>query len=73
VSPSQSFMAAGTAAAELGVHPSTLRRWADEGHIPCIKLVSGTRRYRADDIERMRRYLYDDELRAALETPATSR
>lgn len=36
------------AARRLGVHPNTLRRWADEGKIPFIKSASGQRRYDVD-------------------------
>ncbi len=37
----------------LGVHPSTLRRWADAGTIPCTRTPGGHRRFRRSDVERM--------------------
>jgi excisionase family DNA binding protein len=36
------------AARRLGVHPNTLRRWADEGKIEAIRTESGQRRYDVD-------------------------
>lgn len=33
------------AAKILGVHPSTLRRWSDEGHLPSVRTEGGHRRY----------------------------
>jgi excisionase family DNA binding protein len=34
----------------LGVHPTTLRRWADSGSIPCFRTPGGHRRFRASDL-----------------------
>lgn len=42
------------AAARLGVHPDSLRRWADKGLVPVIKLPSGYRRFEPQEIERVR-------------------
>jgi excisionase family DNA binding protein len=40
-----------TEASELmGVHPSTLRRWADAGSIPHLRTPGGHRRFRAADL-----------------------
>jgi excisionase family DNA binding protein len=38
------------ASARLGVHPTTLRRWADAGNIPCLRTPGGHRRFRTADI-----------------------
>jgi excisionase family DNA binding protein len=38
------------ASALLGVHPTTLRRWADAGEIPCFRTPGGHRRFRASDL-----------------------
>jgi excisionase family DNA binding protein len=38
------------ASALLGVHPTTLRRWADSGNIPCLRTPGGHRRFRTADI-----------------------
>ncbi|MBC7223010.1 MAG: helix-turn-helix domain-containing protein [Anaerolineae bacterium] len=40
------------AAEYLGVHYTTLRRWADEGHVPCIRTPGGRRRFALPDLER---------------------
>jgi excisionase family DNA binding protein len=34
----------------LGVHPTTLRRWADSGSIPCFRTPGGHRRFRTGDL-----------------------
>jgi len=36
----------------LGVHFTTLRRWADSGSVPCFRTPGGHRRFRADDLAR---------------------
>jgi excisionase family DNA binding protein len=38
------------ASALLGVHPSTLRRWADSGDFPCLRTPGGHRRFRTADV-----------------------
>ncbi len=44
------------AAARLGVHPTTLRTWADTGRIAVVKLpTSGYRRFYPAEVERLRR------------------
>lgn len=48
----------GQAARYLGVHFTTLRRWADAGEVPCSRTPGGRRRFREQDLrlflERMR-------------------
>src|SRR5512136_1224186 len=39
------------AAKELGVHPSTVRAWADHGYIPAQRTQGGHRRFRRSDVE----------------------
>lgn len=39
------------AAQRLGVHPTTLRRWADEGQIPVMFTPGGHRRFSASEVE----------------------
>ena len=39
------------AAERLNVHPTTLRRWADNGDIPCMLTPGGHRRFAASDLE----------------------
>lgn len=42
------------AARRIGVHPNTLRGWADKGLVKHVKLPSGYRRFLASDIEQLR-------------------
>ncbi len=42
------------AARILGVHPNTLRKWADEGVVPHMKFPSGYRRFSVVEMERFR-------------------
>jgi excisionase family DNA binding protein len=41
------------AARRLGVHENTLRRWEQSGLIHAVKLPTGVRRFRAEDVERL--------------------
>ena len=44
--PTNLWLTLSQAADFLGVHPSTLRRWADHGEIRCIRTPGGHRRFR---------------------------
>ncbi len=46
------------AARGLGVHENTLRRWEERGLIRAVRLPSGVRRFRAEDIETMRAQMF---------------
>jgi excisionase family DNA binding protein len=46
------WMAITQAAQRLGVHPTTLRRWADEGQLPVMLTPGGHRRFSDSDLER---------------------
>lgn len=35
----------------LGVHPSTVRQWADQGELPAQRTAGGHRRFRREDVE----------------------
>ncbi len=39
------------AASVLGVHPSTVRVWADQGRLPFVRTQGGHRRFRQQDLE----------------------
>jgi excisionase family DNA binding protein len=39
------------AAQQLGVHPSTVRAWADHGYLPSQRTQGGHRRFRQSDVE----------------------
>ena len=46
------------AAAQLGVHQNTLRRWANAGQVPHIVLPSGQRRWNQEQIDEIRRGMF---------------
>ena len=48
------------AAEELGVHENTLRRWERKGLIKAVKLPTGVRRFRREDVERLRHDMWND-------------
>ena len=51
----QKLIAITKAAHMIGVHPNTLRAWADKGIVNVVKLPSGYRRFTVEEIERVRR------------------
>lgn len=52
--PSRSIVGISEAAKRLGVHQNTLRKWADDGIIPSLRLPSGHRRFEVDELERFK-------------------
>lgn len=42
----------------LGVHENTIRRWEERGLLQAVRLPSGVRRFRADDVEAMRARMF---------------
>jgi putative resolvase len=52
------------AARELGVHPNTLRGWVDRGLVPAVRLPSGHRRFEPEQIERIKREMYEGKAAA---------
>jgi transposase-like protein len=61
------------AARELGVHENTLRRWEEAGLINAVRLPSGVRRFRVEDVTRVREEMYastDEGLTAAKKSSA---
>jgi len=46
----------GEAAQQLGVDPTTLRRWEKRGRVRPLRDYRGWRFYRPEDIERLRRW-----------------
>jgi MerR family transcriptional regulator, light-induced transcriptional regulator len=42
-------------ASRLGVGVTAVKRWADEGVLPCVKTAGGHRRFRLPDVERLSR------------------
>lgn len=50
--PKQSWLSLKQAAQQLGIHPTTLRRWADNGEIAVMLTPGGHRRFAVSDIER---------------------
>ena len=49
---SQLGLSTAQAARELGVSLSTVRRWADQGHLEAIRTPGGQRRFSRDAIDR---------------------
>ena len=47
------YIRAGQAASFLGVHPRTIRRWADVGRVRFFITPGGERRILASDVERI--------------------
>jgi DNA-binding transcriptional MerR regulator len=47
-----------TAARELGVHENTLRRWEEAGLVRAVRLPTGVRRFRPEDIESLKQEIY---------------
>lgn len=60
------------AANYLGVHFTTLRRWTDEGAVPCIRTPGGRRRYRLAELTAFLASIQQGEPRAALATGSQS-
>jgi excisionase family DNA binding protein len=60
------------AAEALGVHENTLRRWERKGLIRAIKLPTGVRRFRREDVERLRKEMWDDVLEETRSEPHDS-
>ena len=56
------------AADYLGVHFTTLRRWTDDGKVPCIRTPGGRRRYRLAELTAFLASLQRGELRVPGET-----
>ena len=52
---SDTFYSLKDAAEQLGVHPVTLRRWAEGGKIQVVRTPGGHRRFSAAEIERLKR------------------
>ena len=46
------WLTIGQAAERLGVHPTTLRRWADDGDIPIMITPGGHRRFSVSELDR---------------------
>ena len=46
------------AARALGVHENTVRRWEERGLLQAVRLPSGVRRFRAEDVEAMREQMF---------------
>jgi excisionase family DNA binding protein len=42
----------------LGVHENTVRRWEERGLLNAVRLPSGVRRFRAEDVEALRQRMF---------------
>lgn len=50
--PREKLLTISQAAERLGVHPNTLRGWADKGLVPMVRMPNGYRRFRPSAIDR---------------------
>lgn len=46
------------AAQALGVHENTIRRWEERGLLHAVRLPSGVRRFRPEDVEKVREQMF---------------
>lgn len=46
------------AAQTLGVHENTIRRWEQRGLLQAVRLPSGVRRFRPEDVEKVREQMF---------------
>lgn len=53
-----SLMQVRQAARTLGVHENTLRRWEQRGLVQAVRLPSGVRRFRQEDIHALREQMF---------------
>lgn len=53
-----SLMTVRASARGLGVHENTLRRWEEKGLIRAVRLPSGVRRFRSEDILAIRKQMF---------------
>ncbi|MCJ7537224.1 MAG: helix-turn-helix domain-containing protein [Anaerolineales bacterium] len=47
----EDWLSLSEAAGKLGVHPSTVRSWSDQGHLPAHRTQGGHRRFRRSDVD----------------------
>jgi excisionase family DNA binding protein len=64
--PGTQWLNLSAAADYLGVHFTTLRRWTDDGKVPCIRTPGGRRRYRLAELTIFLASLEQGEDRAAV-------
>lgn len=57
------------AARELGFHENTLRRYEEAGLIRAVRLPSGVRRFRPEDVAALQREMYDERAARARVSP----
>jgi len=48
---SEDWLSLSEVAGRLGVHPSTVRSWSDQGHLPAHRTQGGHRRFRRSDVD----------------------
>ena len=58
------------AARRLGVHENTLRRWEQSGLIHAVKLPTGVRRFREEDVQKLYEEMHRD-VEDAADKPST--
>jgi excisionase family DNA binding protein len=71
--PGMPLLGVREAARRLGVHENTLRRWEKAGLIRAVKLPTGVRRFREEDVERLHADMHRAVADAESEPPASPR
>ena len=71
--PSEKWLELAEAAQMLGVHQSTLRRWADAGKVPHIRTLSGRRRFSVPALEQVQSEMNQAPVTADEETRLESK
>jgi excisionase family DNA binding protein len=66
--PTQELLQVRAAARQLGIHENTLRRWEEAGLIRAVRLPSGVRRFRVEDISRLHDEIFDSTPRRRTNT-----
>lgn len=59
------FLSVSQVADIFGVHPNTIVKWADAGRLPSVRTAGGHRRFRAEDVEALRREIQPEPAEAA--------
>lgn len=49
----EQFLTTGEAAALLGVHIDTIRRWERDGYLSCVRTPGNHRKFRRSDVEKL--------------------
>jgi excisionase family DNA binding protein len=71
--PEEKWLELNEAAQLLGIHPSTLRRWADAGKLPYIRTLSGRRRFSLSALQQAQSEMQHSPVTPEQEAPLESK